>query len=200
VVLSAIIGARFLHVVDAWKYYAANPGEILLVQHGGLAFFGGLSFGVIGLLAYLKAKKQDVLYWLDCVALYIPLGQAIGRWGNYFNHELYGRPTSAPWGIYIPLEKRIYGYEYASYFHPLFLYESVLNVVLFIVLNNYAKHVKCGSGKLLGLYFVGYGSIRFSLEFLRIGQSLFLALSVSQYLALLLVLVGVALLRKPKLV
>ena len=106
VILSGIIGARLYHVVHFWSFYSENPALIINLRIGGMAIYGAIIFGVAAGLIYLKIKKQHITDWIDLGGLLLPLSQAIGRWGNYFNRELFGAPTSLPWGIYIPPEKR----------------------------------------------------------------------------------------------
>jgi phosphatidylglycerol---prolipoprotein diacylglyceryl transferase len=159
-----IIGARMYHVIDQWQYYSQNPGEI--IGGRGLGIYGAVIGGAIGLIIYTKWKKLSTLRWLDIVAPGLILAQAIGRWGNFFNQELYGYPTNLPWGIYIDPEHRLPGYEAYTHFHPLFLYESLLNIVGFGLLmfigRRYGK--KLLNGEIFGLYIIYYGIVRFILE------------------------------------
>lgn len=158
VLIPGIIGARLYHVVDYWKYYGENPRQIFLVWQGGLGIFGGILGAIVGLWIFLKFKVQSIrpelmprgskfknkaqnlkfseiyLSFLDLGVIGLSIGQAVGRWGNYFNQELYGLPTSLAWGIYIRPENRLVGLEGFSHFHPLFLYESLGCLVIFFVL------------------------------------------------------------------
>lgn len=159
-----IIGARLYHVIDQWQYYSQNPGEI--IGGRGLGIYGAVIGGAIGLIVYTKWKKLSTLRWLDIVAPGLILAQAIGRWGNFFNQELYGYPTNLPWAVYIDAEHRIQGYESYSHFHPLFLYESLLNLIGFGLLmfigRKYSK--KLLTGEIFGFYIIYYGIVRFILE------------------------------------
>ncbi len=184
----AVAGARAYHVVDKWSYYAQNPLEIIDIAAGGLAIYGAIFGAVLGLLAYLKAKSkntevvvfEEFFVFGDVYALVLPLAQAIGRWGNYVNGELWGvATTGTPW-------------EY----HPLFLYESVLNLALFVILIlMYRRKVR---GSTLGGYLVGYGVIRIVLEPLR--QESFRAggVAVAQLLGVLFVIIGILILVRRK--
>ena len=183
-----IVGARLYHVADLWSYYSTHVVEIVMVWNGGLGIFGGLLGGIVGISVWIYAKvflgkkgnyklqitnyKKELMRLLDLGALGIPAGQAIGRWGNFFNQELYGRPTSLPWGMFINPENRLPGLEQFSRFQPLFLYESLLNLILFglIALAYWKKSWKIGSGKYLGIYLIGYGAVRFVLEPLRVNN------------------------------
>ena len=126
------IGARLYHVIDEWQFYSQNPA--LIIGGRGLGIFGAVIGGAIGLIIYTKLRKFGTLRWLDITAPGLLLAQAIGRWGNFFNQELYGYPTDLPWGIYINPVNRLSGYESFSHFHPLFLYESLWNLVGFSIL------------------------------------------------------------------
>jgi phosphatidylglycerol---prolipoprotein diacylglyceryl transferase len=195
-ILPGVVGARLYHVVDQWAYYSEHLGEIIAVWRGGLAIYGAIMGGLIGvgLLAlwqkWLDRNRSLHHYvWkglLDSVALGLPWGQAIGRWGNYLNQELYGRPTTLSWGIYIDPEHRLAGYEDFTRFQPLFLYESVLMVGVGLGLRWLERSQKLpwGKGLYFALYLMAYGVIRFSLESLRIISWKYLGLSVAQAISL----------------
>lgn len=129
-----LIGARLYHVLNEIGYYGQHPAEIIAIWQGGLAIHGGLIAGFLYLLWYSRRHKQSLWQLTDLIAPALILGQAIGRWGNYFNQELYGKPTNLPWGIPIDQANRLKGLETASYFHPTSLYESVWNLIVFGVL------------------------------------------------------------------
>jgi phosphatidylglycerol:prolipoprotein diacylglycerol transferase len=168
--IPGIIGARFYHVIDYWQYYEKNPWQILAIWEGGLGIFGGIIGGVIGLAVFaktqdLKSFKKYFLSLLDLGAVGLAIGQAIGRWGNFFNQELYGWPTNLPWGIFIKPENRLAGFEAFSHFHPLFLYESLGCLIIFIIL---LRAIRKRGGGVFFLYVFLYSFLRFWLEFLRI--------------------------------
>jgi len=184
VVLTGIIGARAYHVIDWWEYYQRNLSQIVAVWNGGLGIFGAIAGGLVGMVLFLKFKLGEVtqkLVWkyADITALGVPIGQAIGRFGNYFNQELYGQPTNWPWGIKIDLENRLSGYENFEKFQPLFLYESLLNLVLFAVMM---------------VYLIGYGLIRFGLEQMRLERWELGGMAVGQMMALVMMFAGLVLL------
>lgn len=154
VVIPAVIGARLYHVVDLWWYYRENLSLIPAVWTGGLGIFGGIAGGIVGLWWWCWRQRQQLTEWLDVVAVGLPLGQAIGRWGNYFNQELYGRQTNLPWAIYIKAED--------NYFHPLFAYEAIWNLLVFVIV--WRMRWKPG---VFALYLGLYGLGRFGLEWLR---------------------------------
>lgn len=194
IVPAALIGARLVHVfIFQWAYYADHPDEIIKIWEGGIAIQGALAGGLVALAAYARRKK--ILLWalMDAVSIALPLGQAIGRWGNFFNQELYGRPTNLPWGLYISEENRIFGFEAFNFFHPTFLYESLLSVALFIFLYFFFKKTST-PGRLTGVYLIGYGVIRFVVDFARIDpMPVSMGLRYSQWLSVVLIGAGVAL-------
>lgn len=168
-VIFGILGARLYQVfILNWDYYQNNLWDIFKIWQGGLAIHGAIIFGLITLLIWSR-KKKNFLRILDIGAPALALGQALGRWGNYFNQELFGRPVS--WGIPVDLENRLQGFENYEFFHPAFLYESILDFILFLILFFLAKKgARTGIPTLV--YFLGYGLIRFFLEFIRIDPTL----------------------------
>jgi phosphatidylglycerol:prolipoprotein diacylglycerol transferase len=163
-----IIGARLYHVIDQWDYYLQNPG--LIIGGQGLGIFGGILGGARGLIIYTRWQKLSTLRWLDIVAPGLILAQAIGRWGNFFNQELYGHPTDLPWAIYIDPAHRLPGYESYTHFHPLFLYESLWNLLGFaalMLLGRKLRH-RLRDGDIFFMYAIHYGIGRFFLEGLKL--------------------------------
>ena len=217
ILIPGIIGARFYHVVDYWSYYDKNLIEIFYLWQGGLGIFGGIIGGVSGLFIYsafisLKQFRKDIkileikklmeispqyfnilisnfFSLLDLGAIGLPLGQAIGRWGNYFNQELYGLPTSLPWGIYIRPENRLPGFENFERFHPLFLYESLGCLLIFLIIFGIANFSSRSHGKLFFLYLFLYSFLRFWLEFLRIEGWRIKGIRVNQFVCLSLMMI-----------
>ena len=168
VVPLGIIGARLYHVIDQWDYYSQNPA--LIFGGAGLGIFGAVIGGAIGVIIYTKWKKLSTLRWMDITTPGLILGQAIGRWGNYFNQELYGYPTDLPWAIYIDPAHRLPEYETFSHYHPLFFYESMWNLLgfaLLLIVGRKLKH-RLLDGDILSLYIILYGVGRFFLEGLKI--------------------------------
>ena len=186
-ILCGIIGARTYHILSNIPYYSTNIVKVFEVSKGGLGIWGALLGGAIGSFIYLKIRKQDVLSWLDLIVVSLPLGQSIGRWGNFFNQEIFGLPTSLPWGIFIRLENRPTEFLNFERFHPLFLYESILDLVLFVALFSLYKRKKgvFKSGTFLVLYLGFYSAIRFFLEYLRIDPWKVFGLNVSQCISIL---------------
>ena len=193
----AIIGARMYHVIDWWSYYQQHLIKIPAIWEGGLGIYGALIGGILALLVRKIFKKQNfktVICELDVLASALPLIQAVGRVGNYANHELFGFPTTFPWAIYIPLPLRPPAYVGYSYFHPLFLYESLLCLGLFILLNLLIAK-KLHPGSYFGIYLIGYSVIRFFLEFWRIDPWQIGVLTVAQWVSILALLSGLVLVK-----
>lgn len=163
-----IIGARLYHVIDEWSFYSQNP--VLIIGGRGLGIFGAVIGGAVGLIIYTRWKRLSTLEWMDIVAPGLILAQAIGRWGNFFNQELYGYPTDLPWAIYIDPFHRLVGYEGFSHFHPLFLYESIWNVLGCILLLLVGRKLKNRllNGDIFFMYIIYYSVGRFFLEGLKI--------------------------------
>lgn len=169
VLIAGIIGARIYHIVSSWEYYRVNPGEMFGLQMSGFGIFGAVAGGLLGVWGFAKYYKLRFLEWADYVAPGLLLAQAIGRWGNFFNQELYGPPTDLPWGIYIPPSHRLPGLEAYERFHPTFFYESALNFIGFLALYYLARNWKRNRlyGDLFFVYAMIYPFIRFFIEFLR---------------------------------
>src|SRR5450432_60552 len=179
-VVPGLIGARLYHVLTpspasglSLQYYLQNPLQILAVWNGGLGIYGAIVGGVFGILLYCRRHKQPVLLWVDLAVPGMALGQAIGRWANFVNNELYGAPTTLPWAITIPLDKRVPGYEQFSTFHPLFLYESLWNLGAFVALILIERRFRdrIRTGDLLLMYLMSYATIRFFLDFVRLDSN-----------------------------
>lgn len=180
-----VVGARLYYVIFDWSYYAQNPGEIIKTWHGGLAIHGGIIAGVIVGIIFCRVKKIKFFTLADTIIPALPLGQAIGRWGNYVNQEAYGTITDLPWAITVkdPLLGMIR-------VHPTFLYESIWNFLVFGFLFFYEKKFKETDGELLFLYFGLYSVGRFFIEGLRTDSLMFFNLRVAQLISLVLVIVG----------
>ena len=173
-----LVGARLYHVFSSpndgsgsgWEYYRQNPLQILAIWQGGLGIFGGLIGGLIGVLVVTWRNKLKLFRWVDCVVPGVLLAQAIGRWGNFANQELYGGPTgSSWWGITIDAAHRtrtgkidftdLQTYPLDTRFHPTFFYESAWNFIGFVMLMWIARHFKnvLRDGDITAFYFIWYG-------------------------------------------
>ncbi|MGI5828329.1 MAG: prolipoprotein diacylglyceryl transferase [Patescibacteria group bacterium] len=181
-----LLGARLYHVIDYWEYYRVNIVQTIFVWQGGLGIYGALLGGVIGLWFYVrfhKKTRKQFFQLLNLLATGLPLAQAIGRLGNYFNEELFGLPTKLPWGLYIEPSSRPPGFAQATHFHPLFAYEAILNMGLFAVLWQASKNAKTRN-HLFVIYLLGYSTIRFSLDFLRLDSWKIGTLTTAQWMSL----------------
>lgn len=189
----------------AWyfeNFFNTDNGAIA-IWSGGLSIFGAVLGGLLGAYIYLRRNKLQTGLWLDLAAVVLPLGQAIGRWANYINDELFGKPTDLPWGITIPRETIVEnfpqysGIEYFnSKFHPLFLYESLWSLAAFFVLlwlfNNWRNRFIPGDFFLI--YVAQYSFIRFLLEFLRVEVTMVGDINLSQLVTAVLFVGSVGLL------
>jgi len=196
--LFGLAGARLYHVFDYWAFFYAQPVRVLAVWEGGLGIWGAVAGAALG--GFVAGGRSFVRY-ADVFAVCAPLAQAIGRWGNFFNKEVFGLPTSLPWGIYIPEALRPEGFKYYAHFHPLFLYESVLSMGLFVLL--YKKYVslhnksdKPRDGIFVFTYLAGYSLIRLPLEFLRIAPWSFMGLPVAVWVGVICLFASVLFLRR----
>lgn len=200
-ILGGLIGARLYHVFCELPYYWQNPVDIFKVWQGGVGIFGVVAAGV--LVLFLYSKKSKVSFWFLADIIFVPLalGQAIVRWGNYFNQELFGLPTKLSWGIPIDFINRLPGFTNFEYFHPIFLYESIWNLIVFIILILLFKKLwevgpqKIKAGLIFSSYLILYPLSRFFVSFARIdAQPMVFAWRLDQFISLLLVTVGILLL------
>jgi phosphatidylglycerol---prolipoprotein diacylglyceryl transferase len=193
-VVAAIPAARLYYVAFEWKNYVNRPEEIFAIWHGGIAIHGAILGG--SLAAFIFSRLKRVSFWqlTDLVAPSLILGQAIGRWGNFFNSEAFGRPTDLPWKLYIPLAQRPPGYTQFEYFHPTFLYESLWNLGVFVLLmvlffRGLKGRLPLKVGTLFMVYLATYSLGRFWIEGLRMDSLMLGPLRMAQVISL----VGVAL-------
>lgn len=196
-IIGGIIGARLFYVVGNWGEYASNPLQLLRFWDlQGLVFYGGLAGGAIAVGLVIKGKHLPFWTIADAVALALPLGQAIGRVGCFLNGDSFGKASGLPWAVTFPPETRAVMGITATRVHPVQLYELLLDLVLFIALMIYRRREE-HEGSLLLVYLVGYGLIRFFLEFYRAHASS-AAGTVFQALSLILVVVafGIFLMRR----
>ncbi|CAN5358713.1 prolipoprotein diacylglyceryl transferase [soil metagenome] len=195
-----IVGGRLYHVVthpNDYFFAGADLWKILYVWEGGLAIFGGIIAGSIG--AYIACHRRGLRFWAFADAL-IPgllLAQAFGRFGNYFNHELFGGPTTLPWGLQIESTNAAFpaGLPEGTLFHPLFLYEMIWNIIGAFLIISLERRWRLHSGKTVGLYFIWYGAGRAFFESLRLDPTefVFAGLKANVIAALLLAVAGVVL-------
>jgi phosphatidylglycerol---prolipoprotein diacylglyceryl transferase len=170
VVPCGLVGARLYHVVTDWHRFSGHLERLPEIWTGGLGIYGAVLGGAVG--AYIAGRRVGFPFWtlLDCIVPGVIAAQAIGRFGNYFNQELYGGPTSLPWGLEISPANRPAGYEQTATFHPTFLYESLWDFVTFVVLLLVARTMwrRLAGGAIFALYLCLYSFGRFWVEGLRI--------------------------------
>jgi phosphatidylglycerol---prolipoprotein diacylglyceryl transferase len=178
--IAGIIGARLWHVLlpsasqvangITTQFYLTHPLDAINIRNGGLGIPGAVIGGALALFIFTRAKKLSFWTWTDMIAPGLILAQAIGRWGNFVNQELYGAPSTLPWAIFIDQAYRLPEFKDIATYHPLFLYECIWNVaVMFFILwaeKQFAEKLK--SGDLFTIYLIGYPLGRFLLEFLRL--------------------------------
>ena len=194
-VLGAIPCARIYYVAFEWPQYAQRPEDILAIWKGGIAIHGAILGGAIAALIF--AKIQRVSFWqlADLIAPSAILGQAIGRWGNFFNSEAFGSPTDLPWKLYIPANSRPRAYANFEYFHPTFLYESLWNLTVFGLLltlffRDLQGKIRLKIGALFLVYIAAYSSGRVWIEGLRTDSLMFGPLRAAQMVSLTGIVLG----------
>jgi phosphatidylglycerol---prolipoprotein diacylglyceryl transferase len=178
VAVAALIGGRLYHVIDQWERYQDDLLAIVLPPYSGLGVYGGILAGLVAVILYTRWLRQPFWRWADVIAPGLFVMQAVGRWGNFFNQELYGPPTDVPWAITIDCEHRVAAYSCAQYpfettgFHPLFLYESISGILGAVTLLWLARRAGrwLRPGDLVLVFFIWYGVVRFAVETLRIGN------------------------------
>lgn len=191
IIVFGIIGGRLAHILTDWGYYHDHFGDLYKIWHGGLAFHGVALAGLLTTYIYCRVKKISFWLIMDIIIVSVPLMQAIGRWGNYFNQELFGRPTNSAIGIPIDLVNRPAGFEQFSHFHPLFLYESFFDLAIFIILLVLFKKNKLKTGRLTLLFFILYSVVRFNLDFLRLEKASIGPLSWGQWVSIILIIMAI---------
>ncbi len=208
VLIGGIIGARIWHILTppesmvlqgyTTQFYLTHPLDMLAIWNGGLGIPGGVIGGALALYWFTRRRKLSFALWADIAAPTVALGQAIGRWGNFVNQELYGAPAPAnlPWKIYIAPANRLPVYQNVAYYHPLFLYESLWNFAnMFFLLWLARRHAdRLKQGDLFLTYMVFYAVGRFFLEFVRLDPSQVGGFDINQvFMAVVAVLASAAL-------
>ncbi|WP_159786496.1 prolipoprotein diacylglyceryl transferase [Sodalinema gerasimenkoae] len=194
--LGAIPMARLYYVLFQWQAYADRPAQVFAIWRGGIAIHGAIIGGVLA--GVLFARRQRISFWqlFDIITPSIILGQAIGRWGNFFNSEAFGRPTDLPWKLYIPQAMRPAQYMQEAYFHPTFLYESLWNLLIFALLlwlffQGQRGKLLLKPGTLFLSYAIAYSLGRLAIEGLRIDSLMLGPVRVAQLVSFGGILLGV---------
>lgn len=219
-IISGIIGARIYYVLLEWQYYLAHPLNIFKIWQGGLAIHGAIIGGIWAVYFFSKKYKVNFGLMASLIAPGLALAQAIGRWGNYFNQELFGQPTDLPWGIPIDVANRPFEYISSEFFHPAFLYESMGNFLIFIILiiihyliikrvktaNKFSiinppalicEAFRAGFQLSIFVYLFFYSILRFAIEFIRVDKTpIFFNLRLPQIISLLIIAMSIVALLK----
>ena len=204
IIIFSILGARAYYVFFAWDYYKDNPISVFNIRNGGLAIYGGVLAGLLTIFIYTRIRKKSFLLMADTIMYGLVFGQVMGRWGNFTNREAFGEYTDSLLAMRLPVEAvrsgeitelmKAHMAEGTNYIQvsPTFLYESMWNLCLFVILLLYCKHKKF-DGEILLLYLGGYGLGRAWIEGLRTDQLIMhtTGLPVSQMLAICLVIFAV---------
>ncbi|MDJ0615679.1 MAG: prolipoprotein diacylglyceryl transferase [Calothrix sp. MO_192.B10] len=196
-VIGAIPAARLYYVIFEWQEYIYHPERIIAIWQGGIAIHGAIIGGAIAALIFAKLKRVSFWQLADLVVPSLILGQAIGRWGNFFNSEAFGSPTDLPWKLYIPLARRppdLAGFEY---FHPTFLYESLWNIavfglLMFLFLRGLRGKLNLKVGTLALIYLPAYSLGRLWIEGLRTDSLMLGPLKMAQVISLVGIGLGLA--------
>lgn len=202
ILIGGIIGARLWHIFTppesmvkvgiTTSYYLTHPLDAIDIRAGGLGIPGAVIGGALSLYLFCRRRRTSFALWADIAAPALALGQAIGRWGNFINREVYGAPSSLPWAIYIEPEFRLPEFYQVERYHPLFLYESLWNLGIFIFLlwlgRKFMNRLK--QGDLFLIYLIAYPTGRFFLEFLRLDPSQVGGVNANQALMAIVALVS----------
>ena len=187
----AIVGARLYYVIFEWGYYSQHIGEIFAIWNGGIAIYGGLLTGALVLYLFSRRRLIEPIDFLDIAAPSVMIAQSIGRWGNFFNQEAYGAAVKSL--NYLPSFIRDQMYIDGSYRQPTFLYESIWNLLgflLILILRRKPQFLR--QGEVTAFYLIWYGFGRMIIEGMRTDSLMFAGLRVSQWLSMILILVGLA--------
>lgn len=168
-IIFGLLGARLYYCAMDFGFYSRFPSEVLAIRHGGISIHGAILGGFLGLYIFSIRHKIPVPKLCDVSVIGLSIGQAIGRWGNFFNSEAYGLPTNLPWKLFIAPPYRKIPYLDVSFYHPAFLYESILDLLIFGILMYLALSKKYKKSGNLGLiYLILYSSARIAVESVRI--------------------------------
>jgi phosphatidylglycerol---prolipoprotein diacylglyceryl transferase len=194
---AAVVGARLYYVIFQWSEYAQQPGTIVAIWRGGIAIHGAMIGGILAAIAFAKIRRVPFWGLADIVAPALALGQAIGRWGNFFNSEAFGMkaPENLPWKLLIPLGQRPRDMADVAYYHPTFLYESLWNLGVFLLLMWLFKRdrqVRFPAGLIFLVYAIAYSSGRIWIESLRTDSLMLGGIRVAQLISLIGVIGGSA--------
>ena len=193
-IIIGIIGARLYYCLVNFSYYLYHPIEIFNIRQGGLSIHGMIFAGIAGLYIFSRVYNIQFRKLADTFLCGSILAQSIGRWGNFFNSEAFGYPTTLPWKLYIPVANRPEEYVNYSYFHPTFLYESILDFFIFIILLLLFKKLSKNPGVAACLYLILYSVVRLFVESIRIDSALDVGgFHIAQIISIALIFIGILL-------
>ncbi len=195
IIFIGILGARLYYCAVNYQYYFDHPMEILYIRQGGLSIHGMIIFGIIALFVFSKIYKMKFFKLTDVFLCGSALAQSIGRWGNFFNSEAFGYPTDLPWKLYIPISHRPVELVNYDYFHPTFLYESILDFCMFLILLFMFKK-RVPAGVITCSYLILYSIVRFVVEYFRIDSVLNISgIPIAQIVSVVMFAIGVTTMR-----
>ena len=198
-VIGAIPCARIYYVLFEWQEYAQRPEDIIAIWKGGIAIHGAIIGGTIATILFARSNRISFWQLLDLIAPSLILGQAIGRWGNFFNSEAFGKPTDLPWKLYIAPRYRPVEFFDSAYFHPTFLYESLWDIGVFILLLSLffwglKNYNRLKTGTLAAVYLISYSLGRVWIEWLRTDSLMLGPLKIAQVVSLSAIALGLLIL------
>jgi prolipoprotein diacylglyceryl transferase len=193
VVIWGVIGARLYHVITDYQLFEDDPWRAFQIWRGGLGIWGAVIGGALAVIVITHRRRLPTLVVMDCMAVGIVLAQGIGRWGNYFNQELFGKPTTLPWGLEIAPQHRPVGYLQHATFQPTFLYESLACLAIAGTLLLVERRARLKIGQTFALYVALYTFARFFFENMRIDPAHEIAgMRLNAWVSILVFLFGVA--------
>lgn len=191
-ILAGVLGARLYFCLINTQFYFLHPLRILNFREGGLSLHGAIISGAVALVFLAKKYNCNLLKLTDCFGVALPLAQSLGRWGNYFNCEAFGKPSESFFKLYIPQEFRPQGFENVFFYHPTFLYESILDALLFVFLFMAIKKNSNYPGIITGLYLILYSIIRIIIEPLRLDCTCFVKnVPIPIIISIILIVIGI---------
>lgn len=194
-IVFGILGARIYYVIFNWSYYSYHLSEIIKIWEGGLAIHGAIIAGLIWIIIYTKRKKINTLRILDIIVIGLIIGQALGRWGNFFNGEAHGGPTTLLFLESLHLPKFIIDgmFIYGTYYHPTFLYESVWCIIGLILMLILRRRNFWKVGQTTGFYLIWYSVGRFFIEGMRTDSLMLGSLRMAQVISIVMIIAGIIL-------
>jgi phosphatidylglycerol:prolipoprotein diacylglycerol transferase len=189
ITIAGVLGARIYYVLFNLQFYTPDYAEIYKIWHGGLSIYGAVIGGLIFILVYARKRAYSVFQLLDLVALALPLGQALGRLGNFFNQEAFGTPTNLPWKMFVDPINRPDNFRMDSFFHPAFLYEILASVIIYFILVKFFLG-RARPGVLAFVYLGLYAIARFFIESIRLDSSYLYGIKIDQLTSIVLLLVA----------